>query len=64
MQNRSLSNHLPVTRDLTMAYGLSLVIALLVTVASVGGIVYQTTVYPAEQLVSQVGNDALNLVIG
>ncbi|MCL4248877.1 MAG: hypothetical protein KJ065_12090 [Anaerolineae bacterium] len=67
MQNRPdayTSSRLPVARDLTMAYVLSLIVALLVAVASVGGIVYQTTLYPAEQLVDQVGNDALNLVIG
>lgn len=67
MQNRpnaSASGRLPVTRDRTMAYVLSLIVALLVAVASVGGIVYQTTLYPAEQLFNQVGNDALNLVIG
>ncbi|MBE0689633.1 MAG: hypothetical protein IH587_05870 [Anaerolineae bacterium] len=67
MQNRSNTsppNRLPITRDLTVAYALSLIIALLVTIASVAGIVNQSTLYPASQLRDQVGNDALNLVIG
>ena len=56
---------LPITRDLTLAYALSLVIALVVTVASADGLLYQTVVYPAgEPLYSFVATDTLNLVVG
>lgn len=56
---------LPVTRDLTPVYALSLVIALVVAVASAAGLLYQAAVYPAgEPLHSFVATDTLNLVVG
>jgi len=66
MSNRSNAptpHDLPVTRDLTVAYALSLIVALLMTAASAAGILNQT-LYPEAQVFTQVGNDALNLVIG
>jgi hypothetical protein len=57
--------HLPLRRDLTLAYPLSLAVALVMAVASVAGLVYQTDVYPDEALLqSYVPNDAVNLVVG
>jgi hypothetical protein len=57
--------HLPITRDLTLAYVASLVIALLMTVASVAGLLYRTVIYPTDELLlSFLPNDALNLVVG
>jgi hypothetical protein len=56
---------LPVTRDLALAYALSLVIALIMTIAAVVGLLYQTRIYPADEtLYSWVATDVLNLIVG
>ncbi len=61
----SPSKHLPATRDLTLAYVLSLIVALIMTVASVVGLLYQTAIYPTDELLlSFVPSDAFNLVVG
>ena len=61
----SPSDRLPVTRDLTLAYVLSLIVALIMTVASVVGLLYQTAIYPTDELLlSFVPSDAFNLVVG
>jgi len=60
-----LTAHLPVTRDLTPAYGISLVTALLMAGASVAGLLFPTALYPAEALrQSFVTNDIVSLFIG
>ena len=59
------SASLPITRRLTVVYALSLVIALLMAVASAAGLLYQTAVYPTEELRNWVvANDIYNLVVG
>jgi len=59
------SDHLPVTRDLTLAYVLSLVVALLMAVASAAGLLYKTNIYPTEELLKTfVSNDVVNLLMG
>ena len=58
---------LPVKGDLTLAYLLSIVIAFVMTVASIAGLLFGTGIYPgieAKLLPLFVGQDALNLVIG
>ena len=61
----SPSDRLPVTRDLTLTYVLSLVVALIMIVASVVGLLYQTVIYPTDELLlSFVPSDAFNLVVG
>jgi hypothetical protein len=61
----SPSAGLPVTGSLTLAYVFSVVVALLMAVASVAGLLYPTRLYPTEELRrSFVGNDVVNLVIG
>ena len=61
----SLSASLPVTRSLTLAYLTSLVIAFLMTVASVAGLLYRAAIYPTDELLlSFLPNDVLNLVVG
>lgn len=56
---------LPITRDLTPAYALSLIVALIMTFASVIGLLYQTVIYPTDELLlSFVPNDGFNLVVG
>ncbi len=61
----SPSASLPLTRGLTPVYALSLLIGLLMTMASVVGILYQNSLYPTEELRSWlVTNDLFNLVVG
>jgi hypothetical protein len=57
--------NLPITRSLTLVYAFSLVIAMLMTIASVAGLLLQGTVYPTEELRNWVvANDIFNLVVG
>jgi len=57
--------NLPVKGKLTLIYALSLVIAILMTIASVVGIRYRTLIYPIDELVRTfVSNDVVNLFIG
>jgi hypothetical protein len=56
---------LPITRDLTLACVLSLVAALLMTAASVVGLLYQNVIYPTDDLLlAFVPNDIINLAVG
>ena len=56
---------LPITRQLTQAYTLSLIVALLMAVASLAGILFQSSIYPRDELrQSFVSNDVVNLFIG
>ncbi len=56
---------LPITRSLALAYISSLVVALLMATVSVAGLLYQTEVYPSQELAqSFVANDLVNLIIG
>jgi hypothetical protein len=54
---------LPITRDLTLAYALSLVIALLTCLAALVGLLAGSHIYPAAQLSGNTGTDALTLVL-
>ena len=59
------SARLPVTHELTLAYALSLVVAIVMTIASVGGLLYRAVIYPTDALLlSFIPNDVLNLVVG
>jgi hypothetical protein len=59
------SASLPITRDLTLVYASSLVIALIMTAVSVAGLLHQTRIYPAgESLYSFIATDALNFAVG
>ena len=59
------SDRLPITRRLTLAYVLSLVIALLIAIASAAGLFCQSLIYPTGELLQTfVPNDVVNLVIG
>ncbi len=56
---------LPVKHNLTLIYALSFIIAILMAAASVAGILYQTIVYPTDELhQSFLPNDVVNLLIG
>ncbi len=61
----SPANRLPLTGSLTVAYILSLVVAVGTAVASIAGLIFQTTIYPtAEVQQSFAANDVINLIIG
>jgi hypothetical protein len=62
---KALPASLPLTHRLSLAYLFSLVVALIMTVASVGGLLYPTRLYPTDALrQSFVANDVVNLAIG
>jgi hypothetical protein len=57
--------NLPIRCNLTLAYAVSLVIAALMAIASVAGLLYQTVIYPTDELLqSFVANDVVNLFVG
>ncbi|MDY6878572.1 MAG: hypothetical protein SWK90_20530 [Chloroflexota bacterium] len=61
----SRSAGLPVTRDLTLAYAVSFVIALLVAVAAFAGLLFRTTIYPTDELIlAYLPVDAFHLAVG
>lgn len=63
--NQEHNASLPIKRDLTLAYALSLVVALIMTVASVIGFLYRTVIYPTDELLlSKISLDVFNLVVG
>lgn len=56
---------LPIRHNLTLAYILSLIIAVLLTAASVAGLIYPAAIYPTDELLRTfLSNDVVNLVIG
>jgi hypothetical protein len=61
----SQSSGLPITRDLTLAYTLSLLVALLMAVASAAALLYPGRLYRTEELrQSFLPNDVVNLLVG
>ena len=63
--NQFAANTVPIKCHLTLIYSISLVIALLMTIASVAGLLYQTVIYPTDDLLqSFLPNDVVNLVVG
>ena len=54
----------PIKHDLTLVYLMSGIIALIMSVASIAGLVYGSHIYPASQVSSDTGTDALNLAVG
>ena len=62
---KSPAQPLPITRSLSLAFTISLIIALIMTVASAVGIIFRDIIYPSEKMVvSFVPNDILNLGLG
>lgn len=56
---------LPIKQDITQAYRASLLIALLVAIASVLGLAFTDQIYPSEELIqSFLTNDAINIIVG
>jgi hypothetical protein len=63
--NQERYANLPIRRNLTLAYVLSLVIALLMIAAAVAGLLYRSVIYPTDELLqSFMPNDVVNLLIG
>lgn len=63
--DHAYSNGLPLRCSLTRIYASSLLIAILMALASVAGLLRPATVYPADELIrSFVPNDVTNLLIG
>jgi hypothetical protein len=52
-----------VKRDITLAYLISGIVALIMCVVSVVGILFGNDIYPTSQVSSNIGTDTLNLVI-
>lgn len=56
---------LPIARPLFQAYRLSYLVGFLAAVSSLAGLLFQTTIYPSEDLrLAFVSNDVVNLFIG
>ncbi len=65
MSSDTKTQYLSGSRNLSFAYGTSLLIALLMTLASILGLINPDAVYPSEDLrQSFFANDVVNLVIG
>ncbi|MGB2957237.1 MAG: hypothetical protein WBB64_14865 [Anaerolineales bacterium] len=63
--NQDLNASLPIKRNLSLIYALSFIIAILMAAASVAGLLYQTIIYPTDELLqSFLANDIANLLIG
>jgi hypothetical protein len=56
---------LPIKRKLNIEFASSLAIVILMTIASVAGLLFQSTIYPNEELTQAfVPNEVINLIIG
>ena len=59
------TDDLPVKGKLSLIYGASFLIAILMTIASIAGLRYRAVIYPTDELVRTfVPNDVVNLFIG
>jgi hypothetical protein len=62
-----MSSRLPIKSDLGLAYLASIVVALVMTIASLAGLIWGSAIYPITDLKLFplfVGQDALNLIVG
>lgn len=58
------TNQLPITRSLSIAYTLSLIVAILMAIVSLAGLLFPSTIYPtADVRSSSIPTDAVNLLI-
>ena len=59
------TTQLPITKNLTLAYKLSLAVAILMVMASLAGLLFSQALYQSEDLHHAfVPNDVINLLIG
>lgn len=65
LSDNASNDSLPITRDLTLMYKVSAIIAILMTIVSVSGLLYSTALYPTEAVLQTFfANDVVNLLIG
>ena len=63
--NVNNENNLPINHNLKLVYTLSFFIVILMTVASIAGIMFSSTIYPTDELLSTfISNDVVNILIG
>ena len=63
--NSNHENILPIKRSLKLIYIFSFIVAILMTVSSLAGILYQSEIYPSDELLGTfMSNDVVNLLIG
>ena len=56
---------LPIKHDLRLVYLVTFIVALIMTIASVYGIIFPSAIYPTEKLLRTfMPNDVVNLIIG
>ena len=56
---------LPITQDLTLMYKVSAIIAILMTIASVSGLLFSSAIYPTDDVLQTFfANDVVNLLVG
>jgi len=56
---------LPIKNDLAITYSLSLIIAIIMTAVSLGGLFFPAVFYPSDELrQAYLANDAVNLIVG
>ena len=63
--NSRNENNLPIKHNLKLVYALSLIILSLMTLASISGIFFQSSIYPTDELLGTfISNDVVNLLVG
>jgi hypothetical protein len=63
--NANHKKNLPIKRSLRLIYILSFIVAALMAVSSLAGILYQSEIYPSDELLGTfISNDVVNLLIG
>ena len=63
--NNASNDTLPITRDLTLVYKVSAIIAILMTIASASGLLFSSAIYPTDDVLQTFfANDVVNLLIG
>jgi hypothetical protein len=65
LSDNASNDTLPITRDLTFVYQVSAIIAILMTIASVSGLLFSFAIYPTDDVLQTFfANDVINLLIG
>jgi hypothetical protein len=65
LSSKNPASSLPITHNPTAVYPLSLVVAFLITAASLGGLLFPSVVYPSDELRQAfLANDVVNFLVG
>ena len=63
--NSRTKNNLPIKQNLKLIYAFSLIISVLMALASIAGIIFPSALYPTDELLRNfLSNDVVNLLIG